>query len=230
MDELAPGTALDATGMQVPGARNGAPLEIVERLGELPYGDIYRARIDAIPVLATLIDPALVGDPRAMEWVRDSLGRAASVEHRNLASIHGIAGRSRGGGRVDDPCIVVQGHSDGRQARQWIADRAARGRTVEIETARTVIGHLCNALQVLHGVMVHGYVGVDTVWLSTTGRVLLSDAGLGALVPRSRRFARMHAAGRLPSLAPEQLGPGGAIGPGTDVFGLATLFIELVTG
>jgi len=46
---------------------------------------------------------------------------------------------------------------------------------------------------------------------------------------RSHRFARLRAAGRLPGIAPEQL-HGGELGPGTDVFGLAALFLELVTG
>jgi len=231
VEQLAPDTALDATGMHVPGARAGATLDIVERIGEMPYGDIYRARIDGIPVLATLVDPVLVGDARTLDWIGESLARAATVDHRNLTPCYGLAGAAPGKPRGrDDRCVVVQGHSDARQARQWIADRAMRGRTVELETARTVIGHLCNALTVLHTVMVHGYVGVDTVWLSTSGRVLLSDAGLGPLVSRSRRFARMHAAGRLPGLAPEQIGGSVPLGPGTDVFGLATLFLELVTG
>ena len=217
--------------MNVPGARAGATLDIVERIGEMPYGDIYRARIDGIPVLATLVDPVLVGDPRTLEWIGESLARASTIDHRNLTPCFGIVGVTPGKPRRrEDHCVVVQGHSDARQARQWIADRAMRGRTVELETARTVIGHLCNALSVLHTVMVHGYVGVDTVWLSTTGRVLLSDAGLGPLVSRSRRFEQMQAAGRLPGLAPEQIGGHVPLGAGTDVFGLATLFLELVTG
>ena len=222
MELLEPGTQIDAQGLRV-GETLGGVLRIDQRLGDAPHGDVYRGHFESQPVLVTFIDPVLAAQADMRSWLLRNIARAATVEHRNLLVQHGtfIQGRK---------CFVVQAHPDGQTARQLLVDRAARGKLMDRDTAQTIVGHVCNALSALHQVAVHGNVTVDTVWVTGSGRVLLSDPGVGALVANMRRFERLHSTGRLPNVAPEQMLAPPPMSPGTDVFGVATLMLELATG
>jgi hypothetical protein len=222
VEQLDAGTQIDAEGLRVGGTLGGV-LHIEQRLADAPHGDLYRGRFESTQVLVTFIDPILAAQPDVRSWLLRNIARAATVEHRNLLTQHGtfIHGRR---------CFVVQANPDGQTARQLLQDRAARGKTVDRDAAQTIVGHVCNALSALHQVTVHGNVTVDTVWISQSGRVLLSDPGVGALLSRMRRFERLRHSGRLPNVAPEQMLAPPPMSPGTDVFGIATLLLELVTG
>lgn len=222
MEQLDAGSQIDAEGLRVGGTLGGI-LHIEQRLGDAPHGDLYRARFESTQVLVTFVDPILAAQPDVRSWLLRNIARAATVEHRNLLTQHGtfIHGRR---------CFVVQAHPDGQTARQLLQDRAARGKTVDRDAAQTIVGHVCNALSALHQVTVHGNVQLDSVWISASGRVLLADPGVGALLSRMRRFERLRSSGRLPNVAPEQMLAPPPMSPGTDVFGVATLMLELVTG
>lgn len=222
MELLEPGTQIEAEGLRV-GATLGGVLIIGQRMGDLAHGDVYRATFEGHPVLLTFVDPVLAAQPDVRSWLLRNVARAASVEHRNLLAQHGtfIHGRR---------CFIVQGDPEGQTARALLLDRASKGRAVDRDAAQTIAGHVCNALTALHRVTVHGYVSLDTVWVSSSGRVLLSDLGVGPLLARMRRFERMRSSGRLPNVAPEQLLAPPPMSPGTDVFGVASLLIELLTG
>lgn len=222
VEQLDAGTQIDAEGLRVGGTLGGI-LRIDQRIADAPHGDHYRGQFESTPVLVTFIDPILAAQPDVRSWLLRNIARAATVEHRNLLTQHGtfIHGRR---------CFVVQANPDGQTARQLLQDRAARGKTVDRDAAQTIIGHVCNALSALHQVTVHGNVTLDSVWISASGRVLLADPGVGALLSHMRRFERMRAGGRLPNVAPEQMLAPPPMSPGTDVFGVATLLLELVTG
>lgn len=222
MELLDPGTQIDAEGLRVGGTLGGV-LRIEQRLNDAPHGDLYRAHFESHPVLVTFVDPVLAAQADVRSWLLRNIARAATVEHRNLLAQHGtlIHGRR---------CFIVQANPDGQTARQLLLDRAARGKAVDRDTAQTIVGHVCNALAALHQVTVHGDVNLDTVWISTSGRVLLADPGVGPLLSRMRRFERLRSSGRLPNVAPEQMLAPPPMSPGTDVFGVATLLLELVTG
>jgi hypothetical protein len=219
---LDPGTQIDAEGLRV-GATLGGVLRVGARVGDLAHGDVYRATFEGHAVLLTFVDPVLAAQPDVRSWLLRNVARAATVEHRNLLAQYGtfIHGRR---------CFVVQADPEGQTARALLLDRASKGRAVDRDAAQTIAGHVCNALTALHRVTVHGYVSLDTVWVSSSGRVLLSDLGVGPLLARMRRFERMRSSGRLPNVAPEQLLAPPPMSPGTDVFGVASLLIELLTG
>ncbi|MBC8068329.1 MAG: hypothetical protein IAG13_08345, partial [Deltaproteobacteria bacterium] len=223
MEALVPGTEIDADGLQLPGASAGTRMRIDQRIGDLPHGDAYRGWMDGAPVLVTYLDPALAAQADVRGWLLRAIQRASTVEHRSLLPQYGALAHER-------RCLLVQGNPGGQSARQLLIDRAAKGRTVDGETAQTIVGHVCNALAALHAVMVHGYVNADAVWISTSGRVSLAEPAIGSLLTRTRRFERMRSAGRLGNVAPEQLLAGGQLTVGTDVFGAASLLVELLTG
>jgi hypothetical protein len=223
VETLVPGTEIDADGLQLPGAPPTSRLRIEQRIGDAPHGDNYRGTVGGLPVLVTYLDPALAAQADVRAWLLRNVARAAAVEHRSLLAQHGALS-------FEHRCLLVQGNPGGQSARQLLIDRSAKGRSVDVETAQTIIGHVCNALDALHTVMVHGYVNADAVWISTSGRVSLGDPGVGALLSRTRRFDRLRAAGRLGNVAPEQMLSPPQLASGTDVFGVASLLVELLTG
>ncbi|MBX7082801.1 MAG: hypothetical protein K1X88_26580 [Nannocystaceae bacterium] len=221
MELIDPGTEFSAESLRV-GNQTGGLLRIEQRITDLPHGDLYRARFGAHTVLVTYVDPVMAAQADVRAWLLRNVARAAALEHRNLLPQHGHVVN---GHRL----FLVQGNPEGQSARQLVAERAARGRAIDRDAAQTIVGHVCNALTALHQVMVHGFVTLDSVWISTTGRVTLAEPGIGALLTRTRRFERLRTTGRLPQLTPEHLLAPPQLAPGSDVFGVAALLLELLT-
>ena len=216
-----PGTEISAESLRI-GGQTGGVVRIEQRVTDLPHGDLYRGRFGNTGVLVTFIDPVLAAQADVRAWLLRNVARAAPIEHRNLLTQYGHVVQGR-------RLYLVQGNPEGQSARALVQERAARGRTIDREAAQTIVGHVCNALAALHRAMVHGYVTLDTVWISASGRVSLAEPGVGALLGRTRRLERMRSEGRLPQLTPEHLLAPPQLAIGSDVFGVASLLIELLT-
>jgi hypothetical protein len=221
--ELAAGDEIDSGDLRIPDAPADSPFTIVGPLGECPHGTRYIARQGDVPVMLTIVDPVLVAQPSLRAELTRALQKARGVVHRSLLPILAF-------GRAESRFLIVEADPGGGTIRQFVHDRAGQNNRLDVETAHTLVAHVCNALGALEDVMVHGHVTADTIHVSNDGRVHLSGAGLGAILPQTRGFERFRAEGRLPNIAPEQLLTPPQLVTGTDVFGVATVFIELVTG
>ena len=223
MDLLPVDAELEAGDLVAPGATPGAPFRIRERLTELPYGQCYRARQDGVAVLVTVMDPVFVADLGVFAGLRRDLEAAKQRPHRALLPLHGF-------GRPERHVLIVEHDPGGTTIRDFVEQRIARGRPLDAEAAFTLVGHLCHALSALHPDVIHGYVNADTSFVSESGRVFLSAQALGRHIARTPGFARHRQAGRLPNVTPEQLLATPQLSPGTDIFALGALFLEMVTG
>ncbi len=223
MDALPVDTELDAGDLVAPGATPGSPLRIRERLTELPHGVCYRARQDGVATLLTVVDPVFVADLGVLAGLRRDLDAAAKFPHRGLLPLYGY-------GRPDRKLLILEHDPGGTTIRTFVEHRIARGRPLDGEAAFTLVGHLCHALAALHPEVIHGYVNADTTFVSESGRVFLSAQAIGRHITRTPGFARHRQAGRLPNVTPEQQLATPQLSPGTDVFALAALFMEMVTG
>lgn len=223
MESFPAETELDPGEIVAPGASPGSPIRVRDRLTELPHGICYRARQDGVAVLVTAIDPVFVADLGVLAGLRRDLDAARTRQHRGLLPLYGY-------GRPDRHLLIVEHDPGGTTIRTFVAHRISRGRPLDAEAAFTLIGHLCNALAALHPDVIHGSVNADTTFVSESGRVFLSTQALGRYIARTPGFARHRQAGRLPNVTPEQLLATPQLSPGTDVFALGALFLEMVTG
>lgn len=223
MESFPADTELDPGDIVAPGAGPGSPIRVRERLTELPHGICYRARQDGVAVLVTAVDPVFVADLGVLAGLRRDLDAARARQHRGLLPLHGY-------GRPERHLLIVEHDPGGTTIRNFVAHRISRGRPLDAEAAFTLIGHLCNALAALHPDVIHGYVNADTTFVSESGRVFLSTQALGRYIARTPGFARHRQAGQLPNVTPEQLLATPQLSPGTDVFALGALFLEMVTG
>ncbi len=223
MQQLAQGSEFPDTGLTVPGSPRGLPVVVGPVVGQVPHGDQYRGRHGDRELMLTLVDPALWSQADARAWLLRNAARVQQVEHRSLLACYGAV--------VGGPsALIVHAWPGGFSGRQLLAERSNRGRAVDLATAHVLIGHVCNALTALHEVMVHGYVTLDSIWVSANGRVLLGEASIGPLLTRARRFERWRNSGRLPNVAPEQIVSPPQLSPATDVFAVAATMLELLTG
>lgn len=223
MEILVRGTPLDTEDVLAPGARPGSSIVIERGLGECPHGFWYQARQDEVPLLVTVLDPILVAQPDLRAQLSRDVERGRQVSHRNLLPCYGMA---TAGLRA----LVVEAWPAGGTVREFARDRREHGQALDRESAYTLVAHVCNGLVALHESLVHGYVTADTVHVSEEGRVLLGAIGIGSTLPRTRGFSRFRFGGLLPNIAPEQVLSPPKPTMATDVFGVAALFIELVTG
>lgn len=223
MDALPVDAELEPGDLVAPGATPGSPLRIREHLTDLPHGTCYRARQDGVAVLLTVVDPVFVADLGVLAGLRRDLDAAAGFPHRGLLPLHGY-------GRPDRKLLILEHDPGGTTIRSFVEHRIARGRPLDGEAAFTLVSHLCHALAALHPDVIHGYVNADTTFVSESGRVFLSAQAIGRHITRTPGFARHRQAGRLPNVTPEQQLATPQLSPGTDVFALAALFMEMVTG
>jgi serine/threonine protein kinase len=220
---LAEGTELDSGALQAPDTRPGAPFVVNLHVDETPHGQRYQAKQNATAVLLTVVDPVVAAQSDVRARLQRDMQAAAKISHRSLLPIYGT-------GRSPDGFFLLEAAPSGVTVRAFAQQRKSKGKSIDVQTAYTLVAHVCNALAALHEVTFHGYITSDTVWVSEAGRVLVSSAGIGACLPLLRNFERFRRAGRLPNVAPEQLLSPPTLSAGTDICGVGALFIELLTG
>ena len=142
----------------------------------------------------------------------------ASLSHPNLVSIFDTQ-------RDDESVLLVMEYVDG----ETLADLLARG-PVEPSRAVEIVRAVAEALDHAHKAgIVHRDVKPGNVLLGRDGSVKLADLGIAKAVERTDITATDTVLGTPAYMAPEQL-EGARLGPAVDVYALATLAFEMVTG
>ncbi len=105
------------------------------------------------------------------------------------------------------------------------------GRPFTEMQAVSIALQIANAMRYLHSLpssIFFADMNLSNVIVASNGTVMLTDYGLGKLlikyVPEAARM------GTLGYAAPEQVGPGGVVSTGTDIYALGVLMHQLVTG
>jgi hypothetical protein len=229
---LAPGAIVDPEDLRIPGEQPGTPVVVLEDLGDLPHGHLFRARQGKSLLLLT----ALVPDITMQRELRDLLSyrvvQAGEVTHPNLLPTYGCASLPLGEDGFDT-LYVLRPDPGCPTLRQWLHEVWRAGHVLDPLNAVAIAVQICEALAVLHDKYAHGYVTTDTVYMYPTGgmpQALLSATGEGSLMPFAPNFERFAAAGYLPQAGPELFSPPHEPRVETDVLGAAALVLEILTG
>lgn len=197
--------------------------EILDKLGEGGMGEVYRARqesldrVVAIKVLRSFADDARAN--LAPDAVRES-HLMASLNHPNVATIHDF-------GRVgaDSFCVMewVPGatlRSQMRPGRQWSVHKTMR-----------VVSTVADALTYIHGRgILHLDLKPENVLVRDDGEIKITDFGLSIPHVDAQALSDLGLAkGTIEYSSPEQR-HGLPVDERADVFSLATLTYELLTG
>jgi hypothetical protein len=229
---LAPGAIVDPEDLRIPGEQPGTPVVVLDDLGDLPHGHLFRARQGKSLLLLT----ALVPDVTMQRELRDLFSyrvvQAGEVIHANLLPTYGCAPLPLGEDGFDT-LYVLRPDPGCPTLRQWLHEVWQAGHVLDPLNAVAIVVQVCEALAALHEKYAHGYVTADTVFMYPTGgmpQALLSATGEGSLLPFSPNFERFAAAGYLPQAGPELFQSPHEPRVETDVLGAAALVLEILTG
>jgi hypothetical protein len=229
---LAPGAIIDPEDLRLPGEQPGTPVVVLDDLGDLPHGHLFRARQGKSLLLLT----ALVPDVTMQRELRDLFSyrvvQAGEVIHPNLLPTYGCAPLPLGEDGFDT-LYVLRPDPGCPTLRQWLHEVWQAGHVLDPLNAVAIAVQVCEALAALHEKYAHGYVTADTVFMYPTGgmpQALLSATGEGSLLPFAPNFERFAAAGYLPQAGPELFQSPHEPRVETDVLGAAALVLEILTG
>lgn len=200
-------------GRLAPGARLGAGLVLVDRIGKGGLGEVWLARDD---VRGTVVAKVLSsGASPELGALLDREARvAAALQHPAIVRVHGS-------GHDGERAWLVMEHVAGGDARRL------RGASSD-EVARALLP-LVDALEHAHAKgVVHRDIKASNVLLDAGGRALLSDFGLAALLSPGAPGEPVGG-GSKGSMSPQQL-DGEAPNPADDVYGLGALLYDLLAG
>jgi serine/threonine-protein kinase len=191
-------------------------LQLVRKVGEGSYGEVYHARDTWLdhPVALKLLRPEL-SDHVAPTKLLDEARVLVKVRHPNVVAVHGADLQQ---GRVGFWMEFVQG--------QRLDDLVAFHGLLSAEEAAAIGQELCSALAAVHDAgLVHRDVKAQNVIREPKGRVVLMDFGAGQLVADA---VGGGGAGTPLYLAPEMFADAPA-SPQTDIYALGVLLYYLVT-
>jgi serine/threonine protein kinase len=219
--QMAATQGLPADDDSAPGRRWG-PLELIEKLGEGAFGEVWRAReanLDREVALKLRKKRPAADDPFAGRFLEEAR-KLAKVDHENVVEVYG---------------------ADEHEGRAGIWTKLVRGKTLEDELQErgsfgdreaALVGiELCRALAAVHGAgLVHRDVKTANAMRAEGGRILLMDFGSVTDIPVAGGGRESHGVSGTPlAMAPEAL-RGVPLEPSADIYSLGILLYRLTSG
>jgi serine/threonine protein kinase len=199
-----------------------AGYEIESVVGSGGVGVLYRARQLRLnrPVALKLVEPAIAVDPLVRERLRREARTVAALDHPNVVPLY-EAGEENGA------VYIVTRWIDGTELGALIR----RDHPVRPARAARIAAQIASALEVAHEKgLIHRDVKPSNAIVTSEDHVYITDFGL---TKRAASMSGFTAAGQMLGTvdyaAPEQI-EGGEAGPRGDVYGLACVLYEILTG
>ena len=168
--------------MLTTGTRLG-PYEVVAAIGAGGMGEVYRARDTRLDrdVAIKIVPELFATDPERLARFEREAKTLASLNHPNIAQIHGIEG-------ADIVRALVMEFVDGED----LAQRLARG-PIPVSEALAIAGQVADALDAAHGRgIIHRDLKPANIKVRDDGTVKVLDFGLSkAIDPRSTSRRRI---------------------------------------
>lgn len=190
-------------------------------LGPLSHADRVSLIYEALPVdddgprkaAAQVLHPLHVDELR--DWFEKTAALGRSLKHPNLVEVYAL------GYTHNDLPVVVTEWVEGRSVRA----RLASGEVFPVGEVLRIVREVASALDYLHGratPVLHRVVMPETVMLTSSG-------GMVKLLAVGHADRPVHPAAKPSHQSPEEL-EGHALSPASDVFSLASLAFEVLTG
>jgi serine/threonine-protein kinase len=212
--------------------RTIAHYNLLERIGEGSLGEVYRARDTKVgrTVALKILPDALARDEAARESLMSDARATATLSHPNIATLFDVGQDVAHNGE----CYLAYEYATGITLRQEISGRAVHPRRA-VELAVQVAEAIADAHS--QGLL-HTDLRTDTIIVTPKGNAKVLDFGMarwtrgGAIRGRAAQSADTLGPDALPVvsyLSPEQA-LGGLVDARTDVFSLAAILYEMLTG
>jgi eukaryotic-like serine/threonine-protein kinase len=164
-----------------PGSRIGS-YEVVAQIGAGGMGEVYRARDTRLKrdVALKILPDSFANDPERLARFQREAEVLASLNHPNIAAIHGLeeSDPSAGSGQASVRALVME-----LVEGETLADRIARG-PVPVNEALAIAKQIAEALDAAHEQgIIHRDLKPANIKLRDDGTVKVLDFGLAKLGP-----------------------------------------------
>jgi serine/threonine-protein kinase len=196
-------------------------------LGRGGMGIVYLARDVGLgrQVALKMIAPRWLGDGAIVGGFQREARALASIRSQYVVQVHAF-------GLHEGSYFFAMEYVRGRTLRQILVEHREHGDTIPIHRTLTILNRVAQGIDAVHAAgLVHRDVKPSNIVIEEdTGRPVLVDFGLAA---PSADPASALAIGTPQYMAPEQAGvgtPGAAVSRRTDVYSLAIVAYEMLTG
>jgi serine/threonine protein kinase len=194
--------------------------EVTGLIGHGAMGTVYLARHEALDRTAAVkVMQSLGDDPVAVARFNREGRAIALLRHPNVVTVYDY-------GEHEGTPYMIEEYIPGGS----LADRL-KAQKPDQPTALRVLRGMAAGLDYAHkrGV-VHRDVKPANVLMASEDTPVLADFGLAKVEQQATMTASGVATGTPAYMAPEQISDEGEIGPGTDIYALATVAYEMLTG
>ena len=200
--------------------------EVLEKVGEGGFGEVYKARdpfLDRIVALKIVKAALLAEDPLLVERFHREARAAARLKHPHIVTVYEAQ-------QVQGIWYMAMEYLPGGS----LADRLRERGPLPLEEVVRVLGEVASALDHAHSQgVVHRDIKPSNILFDRDGRAVVTDFGLArAASEHSGLTTAGVLLGTIEYMAPEQLSVKrrGEVGPATDVYGLGVVVYEMLTG
>jgi tRNA A-37 threonylcarbamoyl transferase component Bud32 len=202
-----------------PGTRLGA-YEVKSLIGQGAMGMVYLASHEALDRTAAVkVMLALGDDPIAVGRFRREGRAIALLRHPNIVTVYDY------GEHEGAPYMIEEYIAGGS-----LAARLKRGKPERADAIHLLRGMAAGLDYAHHRGVVHRDVKPANVLMAADDQPVLADFGLARVEQQATMTASGVATGTPAYMAPEQITDEGEIGPATDLYALATVAYEMLTG
>ena len=206
-----------------------AHYNVLERLGDNPTGELFRARDTKVgrTVALKFISAELFPDAAARAAFFEDARAAMALSHPNIATLFDA-------GEYEGDCYLAYEFASGITLRQECEGRAVNPRRVVELTVQ-----IADALAEAHGLgILHGDLRPDTIIVTHKGSAKVLEFGISrwttggrirAQAARDPQSLEPQAVSVVSYMSPEQV-VGGTVDGRSDVFSLGVIAYEMLTG
>jgi serine/threonine protein kinase len=198
--------------------------ELIESLGDNGLGELFHAidtKLDR-NVMVILIHPALLHDPDAIEHFNRNAKILASLDHPNIATIIDA-------NVIDERNYIELSYLSGSD----LQNRLKKFGHIPFHEALCILKDLCNGLEEAHNQdVIVCNLQPGTIFLDNNGKAYLTDFSLASTSRNidKPQIYETNLMGNPHYCAPEILSGDYIPTAATDIYSLAIIFIQMVTG
>lgn len=217
-DGAAPGEALQMN----PGTVLADRYEVKERVGAGGMGAVFRAydRTRQKDIAIKLMHPALLSNDKARERFLDEARISSEMSHPGIVNVYDVT-------NYEGFSFLTMELLEGSSLREFLQ---AHPRGLDVDEAVRIGTAVGEALAYAHQYTVHRDVKPENIFMTEDGQLKLMDFGIARVQSTTQRTKTGAAMGTAYYMAPEQLKAAAHVDGRADMYSLAVMMYEMVTG
>ena len=194
---------------------NLGKFQIVEKIGEGGYGEVYKCFDPDLQVFRAVKVPFDQTDDTSTQINEARL--QARISHPNIVQVHSVE-------QIDGKWVIVMDYAEGGSLRDNLQSR----RPLPVDDAVNYATQIASALQEAHSKKIlHHDIKPENILFTKEGKPMVADFGIARLIRTSKR-EMSRVMGTVAYMAPEQLE--GNADLRSDIWSLGVIFYEMLTG